>query len=175
MRLLFVIVAVILMSSCAHRTKLVGALFPSEAEVTAAIKGRWTPNELARFCLPKRSQSEDPLQVPLVLGDCNWRGRLDVGKPGETYEVRWEAIVIGNKIEVFVIRAFRGEDCWILEWDGNPEYLPYVPGRIPRLIEESGRPNQALVPTPMSVTPAAGAPVAPATGAAHLSSEVIRR
>jgi hypothetical protein len=29
-------------------------------------------------------------------------------------------------------------------------------------------PNQALVPTPMSVTPAAGAPVAPATGAAHL-------
>ncbi|MFT3871003.1 MAG: hypothetical protein QM715_21320 [Nibricoccus sp.] len=28
--------------------------------------------------------------------------------------------------------------------------------------------NQALVPTPMSVTPAAGAPVAPATGAAHL-------
>jgi hypothetical protein len=28
--------------------------------------------------------------------------------------------------------------------------------------------NQALVPTPMSVTPAADAPVAPATGAAHL-------
>jgi hypothetical protein len=30
------------------------------------------------------------------------------------------------------------------------------------------RANQALVPTPMSVTPAAGAPVAPDTGAAHL-------
>ncbi len=30
------------------------------------------------------------------------------------------------------------------------------------------RPNKALVPTPMSVTPAASAPVAPATGAAHL-------
>jgi hypothetical protein len=29
-------------------------------------------------------------------------------------------------------------------------------------------PNQALVPTPMSVTPAASAPAAPATGAAHL-------
>jgi hypothetical protein len=28
--------------------------------------------------------------------------------------------------------------------------------------------NQALVPTPKSVTPAADAPVAPATGAAHL-------
>jgi hypothetical protein len=28
--------------------------------------------------------------------------------------------------------------------------------------------NQAIVPTPMSVTPAAGAPVAPDTGAAHL-------
>ena len=31
-----------------------------------------------------------------------------------------------------------------------------------------GEANQALVPTPMSVTPAADAPVAPATGAAHL-------
>ena len=30
------------------------------------------------------------------------------------------------------------------------------------------RANQALVPTPASVTPAAGAPVAPDTGAAHL-------
>ena len=29
-------------------------------------------------------------------------------------------------------------------------------------------PNKASEPTPMSVTPAAGAPVAPATGAAHL-------
>jgi hypothetical protein len=30
------------------------------------------------------------------------------------------------------------------------------------------KPNKALVPTPVSVTPAAGAPVAPDTGAAHL-------
>ncbi|MFT3781050.1 MAG: hypothetical protein QM790_03475 [Nibricoccus sp.] len=33
---------------------------------------------------------------------------------------------------------------------------------------EDEEPNQALVPTPMPVTPAADAPVAPATGAAHL-------
>jgi TonB family protein len=37
------------------------------------------------------------------------------------------------------------------------------------------RPNQALVPKPASVTPAADAPVAPGTTAAHLSSEDIRR
>jgi hypothetical protein len=34
--------------------------------------------------------------------------------------------------------------------------------------EKANKPNKALVPTPMSVTPAANAPVAPATGAAHL-------
>jgi hypothetical protein len=33
---------------------------------------------------------------------------------------------------------------------------------------ESKRANQALVPTPASITPAAGAPVVPDTGAAHL-------
>ncbi|HZP61147.1 MAG TPA: serine protease [Opitutaceae bacterium] len=33
---------------------------------------------------------------------------------------------------------------------------------------DQSKANQALVPTPMPVTPAAGAPVAPATGAAHL-------
>jgi hypothetical protein len=32
----------------------------------------------------------------------------------------------------------------------------------------STEPNQALVPTPASVTPAADAPVAPDAGAAHL-------
>jgi len=35
-------------------------------------------------------------------------------------------------------------------------------------VPERKRPNQALVPTPASVTPAANAPVAPAAGAAHL-------
>ena len=39
----------------------------------------------------------------------------------------------------------------------GPEYVP-----------KEEEPNQALVPTPMSVTPAADAPVAPDTGAAHL-------
>jgi hypothetical protein len=33
---------------------------------------------------------------------------------------------------------------------------------------ETVTPNQALVPTPASVTPAANAPVAPDAGAAHL-------
>ena len=40
---------------------------------------------------------------------------------------------------------------------------------------ERSEANQALVPTPASVTPAADAPVAPDAGAAHLSSEDIRR
>lgn len=35
-------------------------------------------------------------------------------------------------------------------------------------LPEKRRPNQALLATPMSVTPAAGAPVAPATGAGDL-------
>ena len=34
--------------------------------------------------------------------------------------------------------------------------------------QEKKKPNQAIVPTPASVTPAAGAPVAPDTGAAEL-------
>ena len=37
-----------------------------------------------------------------------------------------------------------------------------------RFEREEARPNQALVPTPASVTPAADAPVAPDAGAAHL-------
>jgi hypothetical protein len=36
------------------------------------------------------------------------------------------------------------------------------------IIEENGAPNQAPLPTPVSVTPAADAPVAPAPGAAEL-------
>ena len=36
------------------------------------------------------------------------------------------------------------------------------------ILEANMPPNQALVPTPASVTPAAGAPVAPDAGAAHL-------
>ena len=36
------------------------------------------------------------------------------------------------------------------------------------LVPEETEPNQAPLPTPISVTPAAGAPVAPATGAAEL-------
>ena len=43
------------------------------------------------------------------------------------------------------------------------------PPKLILLFEKAnGSANQALVPTPMSVTPAADAPVAPATGAAHL-------
>ena len=37
-----------------------------------------------------------------------------------------------------------------------------------RVKKDEERPNQAPLPTPVSVTPAAGAPVAPATGAAEL-------
>ena len=40
--------------------------------------------------------------------------------------------------------------------------------RIKTAIDEKKRANQALVPTPASVTPAADAPVAPAAAAAHL-------
>ena len=46
----------------------------------------------------------------------------------------------------------------------------FIPGSEapPSLPDKQPEPNKALVPTPMSVTPAASAPVAPATGAAHL-------
>jgi hypothetical protein len=53
-----------------------------------------------------------------------------------------------------------GLQALILNVDNSPQ-------KCVEMIRKS-RPNQALVPTPMSVTPAADAPVAPATGAAHL-------
>jgi len=58
--------------------------------------------------------------------------------------------------------------------DGREEEAASVLSKQLQLIRETQKtenqntPNKALVPTPVSVTTAAGAPVAPDTGAAHL-------
>jgi len=62
------------------------------------------------------------------------------------------------------------------DWFEDVIYIKYVPhsvshGRIGfqcHFIDATKWPNKALVPTVMAVTPAADAPVAPATTAAHL-------
>jgi hypothetical protein len=90
---------------------------------------------------------------------------------------------------VFPVIAFEKEDIIageelrvgfsmtpVYETGAQPEVLWSSPMTIPSIKEKAVTntyaraplPNKALVPTPMSATPAAGAPVAPATGAAHL-------
>lgn len=88
---------------------------------------------------------------------------------GEGYSPLWFAVHNGD---VACVRE-------LIRNGANPDFPTWMEERTPRLLagkkvnkeilESFGKtPNKALVPTPASVTPAAGAPVAPDAGAAHL-------
>ncbi len=142
MKRLSIILVALVVASCAHNPSLIGERFGSEPELGAAIAKRWPLPAVDKVCTPDSEQLKNPSQPPLVFADSNWRGEMVLGQPPTAYRLKWEAIVIRKEIEVFIVRAFRGKDMWILEWDGSPEYLPYVPGRIPRLIKEGDQPNK---------------------------------
>ncbi len=143
MKRLSIVSVTLLVASCAHNPSLIGKKFGSEPQLGAAIATRWPLRAVDRMCRPDSEQLKNPSQPPLVLADSNWRGEILLGPPPASYRLKWEAIVIRREVEVFIVRAFRGENMWILEWDGSPELLQYEPGKIPRLIKESEAPNKS--------------------------------
>ena len=134
----------LLTAGCVSRPSLVGLVVTSERELSLQIQNRWTPKAVAQFC----STEQELIQAPLVLADANWHG--DIVSSQQPFVVRWEAIVIRNRVEVYAVRAIRGELVWLLECNGNPDLLSYEPGKIQRLIDESIRPNQPPQPTPVN-------------------------
>src|ERR1035437_8466177 len=55
-----------MLSSCAHKPALVGTIFASKADFTAAIKTRWPLRAIVSLCTTEREQSKFPVQPPLV-------------------------------------------------------------------------------------------------------------
>jgi hypothetical protein len=79
---------------------------------------------------------------------------------------RRSAIALTISFLAVVVSIASASAAWISYLSARASRADSVPAQLPA--SEKKAPNQTLVPTPMSVTPAANAPVAPATGAAHL-------
>jgi hypothetical protein len=84
---------------------------------------------------------------------------------------RFVADAVSNKMDTIVLEHSTDEKCedvWLPGCDQPVRISLEKPKLVVKIFKTKNPPNKALVPTVMSVTPAADAPVAPATTAAHL-------